>query len=242
MFNLFSRFRNRRGFTLIELLVVIAIIAILAAILFPVFARARENARRASCQSNLKQMGLGIIQYTQDYDEAMPGHNMGNGQLWMDIIQPYIKSDQLFVCPSHPNGKYTSNLDPTTGRPAPGGIGSYGANVASWEEGDSSTPSFSIYDRHGKTSLSAIGSPSSTYMVGDSNNWEVPWQNIGNQPQIVGNPGQRTLSQAAERHLETTNVLYCDGHVKAVKLNALVALGNTTPPAYKVFSIEADPD
>jgi prepilin-type N-terminal cleavage/methylation domain-containing protein len=72
----------RRGFTLIELLVVIAIIAILAAILFPVFARARENARRASCSSNMKQIGLGFLQYTQDYDERMPsvadGSN-GNG-------------------------------------------------------------------------------------------------------------------------------------------------------------------
>lgn len=62
----------RRGFTLIELLVVIAIIALLAAILFPVFARARENARRASCQSNLKQIGLSVVQYTQDYDETFP--------------------------------------------------------------------------------------------------------------------------------------------------------------------------
>src|SRR5471030_86040 len=64
---------GRRGFTLIELLVVIAIIAILASILFPVFARARENARRASCMSNLKQLGLGYLQYAQDYDESFPG-------------------------------------------------------------------------------------------------------------------------------------------------------------------------
>src|SRR5690349_12144108 len=64
--------RSARGFTLIELLVVIAIIALLAAILFPVFARARENARRASCQSNLKQIGLGFHQYTQDYDDRLP--------------------------------------------------------------------------------------------------------------------------------------------------------------------------
>src|SRR5690606_6779733 len=68
----------KRGFTLIELLVVIAIIAILAAILFPVFARARENARRASCQSNLKQIGLGLMQYTQDYDERLPAGFLTN--------------------------------------------------------------------------------------------------------------------------------------------------------------------
>ncbi len=94
----------RNAFTLIELLVVIAIIAILASILFPVFARARENARRASCQSNLKQIGLGIMQYTQDYDEAMPQAAQRDNPYfgWAQVIQPYIKSYQLFQCPSEP--------------------------------------------------------------------------------------------------------------------------------------------
>jgi prepilin-type N-terminal cleavage/methylation domain-containing protein len=95
---------KRTAFTLIELLVVIAIIAILAAILFPVFARARENARRASCQSNLKQIGLGIMQYTQDYDEKMPFYyhyyDSTTYARWQDDIQPYVKSYQLLVCPS----------------------------------------------------------------------------------------------------------------------------------------------
>jgi type II secretory pathway pseudopilin PulG len=88
---------------LIELLVVIAIIAILAAILFPVFGRARENARRSSCQSNLKQIGLGILQYTQDYDEKLvPFRNAAPAANtpWAHHIQPYIKSVQLFKCPS----------------------------------------------------------------------------------------------------------------------------------------------
>jgi prepilin-type N-terminal cleavage/methylation domain-containing protein len=88
---------TRRGFTLIELLVVIAIIAILAAILFPVFGRARENARRSSCVSNLKQIGLAVIQYTQDYDEGMP-RTYAPG--FRDVLQPYIKSKQIFICPS----------------------------------------------------------------------------------------------------------------------------------------------
>jgi prepilin-type N-terminal cleavage/methylation domain-containing protein/prepilin-type processing-associated H-X9-DG protein len=115
---------KRTGFTLIELLVVIAIIAILASILFPVFSRARENARRSSCLSNLKQIGLGIMQYTQDYDEKFPPNSYQSGQLqsdpampgakflsgtsgsgdhrmtWMDFVQPYLKSTQIMVCPS----------------------------------------------------------------------------------------------------------------------------------------------
>src|SRR5690242_16005115 len=92
------------GFTLIELLVVIAIIAILAAILFPVFARARENARRASCQSNQKQIALGFKQYIQDYDEKYPqlevdGTSDGtNG--WAVTLQPYLKSVQILQCSS----------------------------------------------------------------------------------------------------------------------------------------------
>src|SRR6187401_2552257 len=99
--------RHKQGFTLIELLVVIAIIAILAAILFPAFARARENARRASCQSQLKQIGLGIAQYTQDYDEKYPlvyvcydGTCNSDYQYWQGLVQPYMKSTQIFVCPS----------------------------------------------------------------------------------------------------------------------------------------------
>jgi prepilin-type N-terminal cleavage/methylation domain-containing protein/prepilin-type processing-associated H-X9-DG protein len=101
----------RRGFTLIELLVVIAIIAILAAILFPVFAQARDKARAASCLSNTKQMGLGITMYAQDYDETYPqaywyanDFNGADGyNQWSGMIQPYVKNVGVFVCPSDPN-------------------------------------------------------------------------------------------------------------------------------------------
>lgn len=95
---------SRFGFTLIELLVVIAIIAILAAILFPVFAQAREKARSISCLSNEKQIGLGIIQYQQDYDEKNPGglNGYGGGSGYAGQIYPYVKSTNVFKCPSDP--------------------------------------------------------------------------------------------------------------------------------------------
>src|SRR6195256_2934245 len=103
--------RFRRGFTLIELLVVIAIIAILAAILFPVFAQARAKARQASCTSNVKQMSLGVMMYIQDYDETFPfwnwGDSYGSGTLhpnhfesfWANAIYPYVKNGQVYTCP-----------------------------------------------------------------------------------------------------------------------------------------------
>jgi prepilin-type N-terminal cleavage/methylation domain-containing protein/prepilin-type processing-associated H-X9-DG protein len=95
----------RRGFTLIELLVVIAIIAILAAILFPVFAKAREKARQTSCLSNLKQMGSAFLMYAQDWDERFPKYRQGSAQpactvMWHTVLQPYVKNSQIMICPS----------------------------------------------------------------------------------------------------------------------------------------------
>jgi prepilin-type N-terminal cleavage/methylation domain-containing protein/prepilin-type processing-associated H-X9-DG protein len=95
------RSHGRSAFTLIELLVVIAIIAILAAILFPVFAKAREKARQTSCASNLKQLGLGLLQYAQDYDELLPrGYTSPPSRDWFSDCTPYLKSTQIRVCPS----------------------------------------------------------------------------------------------------------------------------------------------
>jgi prepilin-type N-terminal cleavage/methylation domain-containing protein/prepilin-type processing-associated H-X9-DG protein len=96
------------GFTLIELLVVIAIIAILAAILFPVFAKAREKARQITCLSNEKQLGLAFMQYTQDYDELLPAEHWGQPQGWGGEIYSYVKSTGAFHCPDDPTQAITS--------------------------------------------------------------------------------------------------------------------------------------
>ena len=100
-----STIRRPRGFTLIELLVVIAIIAILAAILFPVFAQAREKARQTTCVSNMKQLGIGITMYAQDWDENFPYGYMYSGDRkylywWQDSIRPYVKNELVYTCPS----------------------------------------------------------------------------------------------------------------------------------------------
>lgn len=127
--NVHPKLEGRIGFTLIELLVVIAIIAILAAILFPVFAKVREKARQTSCLSNEKQLGIALIQYAQDYDEnfvegtnGAPGADPTNGKGWAGEIYPYVKSTGVYHCPD----------DPTVSTPYAGGTMypvSYGYNI-----------------------------------------------------------------------------------------------------------------
>jgi len=137
----------RRGFTLIELLVVLAIISIMAAILFPAFAQAREKARASSCVSNLKQQTMGIVQYTQDYDEVVPpdfycdsaGESQGNDQCnnalgtvtWIQCIRPYVKSKMIFHCPDQELNPYGIWGDaPTVQFPSWPELPSYGYNYA----------------------------------------------------------------------------------------------------------------
>src|SRR6266542_1267021 len=105
--------RSRTGFTLIELLVVIAIIAILAAILFPVFAQVRDRARMTSCGSNMRQLALGVMMYTQDNDETLPmvtNYAADPGapdRVWMSTVQPYLKNTGIFLCPSAVNAAFS---------------------------------------------------------------------------------------------------------------------------------------
>lgn len=246
--------RTKSAFTLIELLVVIAIIAILAAILFPVFGRARENARRSSCQSNLKQIGLGITQYTQDYDEIQPFvSTAGNWSVdgWMHTLQPYVKSYQVFKCPSD-----------TIADPAPGGLlGSYAASNIGYAHGTgtnpiSTGPAWSHKAGPSATSvavtvpLASLEAPSTTILAADSQGGNLQsasqYCDLGASwlgPISAGPP--RSLSQWSERHLDTINTLFADGHVKAVKLDYFItpssgAVSGTSRPQY--LTIAADPN
>ena len=136
----------RRGFTLIELLVVIAIIAILAAILFPVFAKAREKAKAASCMSNLKQLGLGMTMYIQDYDSNYPVcgfRTVGNmAGYWAYAIYPYVKNLKMYQCPSfvHYYSRFWGTLNNPSRWPAPN---QWDASMPVWDTGYSYNPVFS---------------------------------------------------------------------------------------------------
>ena len=191
------------GFTLIELLVVIAIIAILAAILFPVFARARENARRASCSSNLKQIGLGVMQYTQDYDESYPTRRRNSdGAIWSQLIQPYVKSTQLFKCPSN-----TSNSTEGARGDLPAVSRNYQMNFR-----------FSRANQPTDTgnSLSSINTPAAKIMagerIGDADNGGMAWPDWG----------PNWANEGFANHLGTMNALFGDGHVKALRPTQMV--------------------
>ncbi len=191
---------QKKAFTLIELLVVIAIIAILASILFPVFARARENARRASCMNNMKQLGIGFMMYVQDHDEFFPKNSYGTGEtlpcpgspstscnvFWPLRIQPYVKSLQVFNCPS----------DNTRWR----GI----ANDASYQISYPYNTNFAGGDVH----MSAIVNPAQTALLADGEGYYR--YRLYNYCYVSGTD-ERCM---ADRHMEGSVINFADGHVK----------------------------
>ncbi len=205
--------RKSMGFTLIELLVVIAIIAILAAILFPVFARAREKARQGSCLSNVKQIALGALMYVQDYDERFPYYAMGAYQnppwyFWPHQFQPYIKNWQVYGCPSSAYAGTTMTYTgvtyeqrPTYGMPVPLWGTSTGfklANISAPAEKflcfDSNHPA--LGDARAILTASACQHWSCGDMVRDTHQWKVP-------------------------HNDGVNVGFCDGHAKWLAANTV---------------------
>ncbi len=207
---------QRKGFTLIELLVVIAIIAILAAILFPVFAKAREKARQSTCASNLKQIGLGITQYAQDYDEVLcptrvaldPPLPAADKYLmvcgaprsyWTQLLEPYIKSSAIYVCPS---GEVANKCRVPIQR-------SYNMN---------GTLTLCC-SAQGTVKMAAITKPSETFIMADSGSHDVFGPSFGVLNDI-DHPGFKWVDN---RHSEGANVLWVDGHVKWVKRYALQA-------------------
>jgi len=213
---------TRSAFTLIELLVVIAIIAILAAILFPVFARARENARRSSCQSNLKQVGLGIMQYIQDYDEKYPITNYYNPPYaassagfwnygtWRYLIQPYVKSGQLFTCPSALRDQtattYASDAAITQNRVTMSGNWNYGVNE------------FIITTNGTPFSAAGVNAVSLLPMAADScfPVFDRPERIYNANHSDTTNPfnAPSAPNPAFGRHFDGSNILFADGHVK----------------------------
>jgi prepilin-type N-terminal cleavage/methylation domain-containing protein len=203
--------KRQAGFTLIELLVVIAIIAILAAILFRVFAQAREKARAISCTSNEKQMGLGLLQYTQDADEQMPPAWFGYpavgfpGQArWMDVIQPYVKNTQIFTDPDSntkyvpvPAGHIVNDTDPVTGIPYYSENGGYAMNVT-YYNGVNGHPPTPVPDvpASASSSLASLAVPADTVWVTDFKNNPYSFQCVwtsGGEPPICTTASPRTL-------------------------------------------------
>lgn len=199
-----NRSRPSLGFTLIELLVVISIIALLAAILFPVFSRARENARRSTCQSNMKQIGLGFQQYVQDYDERFPmrqfayqmpvSSGASDGATWDYVLQPYLKSSQILTCPS----------DDTPSVDTSALLGYSGNGKRSY-----ALPNY-IGNVSGGLRLPQIPSASLTLLSVERDSTAVSiatWHYSYDA---------NSMNSATSRHLNTINLLYADGHVKAV--------------------------
>ncbi len=227
---------RRRGFTLIELLVVIAIIAILAAILFPVFAQARDKARGAACLSNTKQMAVAFAMYTQDFDELMPMAYFGDWSPccaprgghwpWPKVLIPYVKNKAVYTCPSYSSANWDTLA------------GAYGAGF------EYDFPSvigygYNNYGLDGK-SLAAIERPADTYAILESryyppghpsHNARWGWYTVY-PPSTSPNLLDFARWLTAQRHNEGNNVVFSDGHAKWVRWDVLTS--NRSLPNYNV--------
>jgi len=255
-----SKKNNALAFTLIELLVVIAIIALLAAILFPVFGRARESARRSSCLSSAKQIGLAYQMYAADYDDRTARiHSGSNCPCWTDLLYVYAKNNQIFSgCPS---GVFKGEWQPSkpTGTTAEINLGK--ANTAfaynslytsaGSSEGQVATPPVGTANSNPGLALAAMPVPAETVVFGDSagdyivyssnktdiiTNLEPPYENTNKAPNI------RRDSDADQsfvgRHFDGSNFVFVDGHAKWLRTSE-AAKTNSNGVMY-LFTVEDD--
>ncbi len=209
---------KRAAFTLIELLVVIAIIAVLAAILFPVFSQARAKARQSACLSNEKQLALGVLMYAHDYDEELPpvavrapnGDLSDNHFLWVSLIEPYTKNREIRRCPQDARGQSNS----------------YGLNELLFP--DLSDPEEM---EAGQTTLASLNHPTDTIMLGDigvgddlvsdrPDSYKMVSPSFPLNDVVDGRPNSR--------HQGFVDLSFMDGHTKAMKLDAFYR--NQSPP------------
>jgi prepilin-type N-terminal cleavage/methylation domain-containing protein/prepilin-type processing-associated H-X9-DG protein len=236
--------RKKPGFTLIEILIVIAIITLLALLLFPAFAHAREGARRTSCLSNLRQIGMGVMQYAQDYDGRLPpndnvtGANWGTDAVtcWIDELQPYIKTYKVFVCPStHP----TEDADRIFGK-ANAPFYTYAINnVYNYDSTQR------LFEKGGPATLASIEDSANTVLAGDSIGGSSLWgfQVIGTtfkatEPATFGD-ADGVQGRFVARHSDGINFAFCDGHAKWMRLEKVAEL-DTTKTYYRYFSKTLD--
>jgi prepilin-type N-terminal cleavage/methylation domain-containing protein/prepilin-type processing-associated H-X9-DG protein len=219
---------SRGGFTLIELLVVIAIISILAGILFPTFARAREAARQTACRSNLKQISTALMMYSEDYDESLTPAFYSDGTnftYWPAMLNPYVKNGALYKCPSDSNAQNTLDTTSPAAMAADTQV-SYGFNWISLSG----------------ISLAGIQKPSDTVGYVDCGNFAAAPNPTPPAAQIFPN-------RAIARHNEMVDIAFMDGHVKALRYEKLNETGadedgqplSITPPAdisgYKLWNL-----
>ena len=218
---------STKAFTLIELLVVIAIIAILAAILFPVFAQAREAARKASCTSNLKQIGSGWLMYIQDYDEITPMNawtTEGRGSGWRAIafyrIQPYIKNEGVILCPSDANpwlnwDDHDKPADASPGTPTAPRMGVH------WMRGSYGYNSWAGYVRG--INIAKLARPAQFFVAFDATYF---YSSENHKQYFTWNKEQKDWHYGFEaRHQDQLNMLFGDGHVKTMRCGQVFPCG-----------------
>ncbi len=214
----------RRAFTLIELLVVISIIALLAALLFPAFGRARENARRTSCLSNQKQIGLGFLQYQSDFDGAFPFTSHVTGLSWTNTLDPYLKNRQIFRCPSDASASWEQPV----GSPPKLRVSSYYLNAYLANEAGGTND----FARD-----ASVSSPAKVIYVAEAVDdatgdhfhpqlWGVPYDydfgaTHGHTDSAPASGGfawsqtqNRTTEIALQRHADGSTFTFADGHAK----------------------------